>query len=206
MRTAAIVLAGGRGTRLGAGTPKANVRIGEETLLERALAVATGAGAGLLLVVAPASLALDAFPGAERVADLDEDGGPLAGLVPALARADEAGAAEAWCLAVDLAWLRPADLVVLARALGARPDRTAVVPAGPRGLEPQAAAVRPALAAPAFRAAYAAGERALHRAYEGLGAGLVRLPVDDPDAWPGGPAVLAGVNLPADLERARTGP
>jgi molybdopterin-guanine dinucleotide biosynthesis protein A len=75
------------------------------------------------------------------------------------------------------------------------------VPRTPRGLEPLFSYVRPGAVAPAFRAAYERGERAVHRAFQALGPGLVELDTSDPSAWPAGPGRVAGVNTPEDYAR-----
>jgi 2-C-methyl-D-erythritol 4-phosphate cytidylyltransferase len=54
MTAAAIVAAAGRGERLGAGTPKALVRIAGATLLEHAVAAVRAAGVDHVIVTAPA--------------------------------------------------------------------------------------------------------------------------------------------------------
>ena len=54
MTTAAIVVAAGRGERLGAAAPKALVRVGGLTLLEHAVAAMAAAAVDLLVVTAPA--------------------------------------------------------------------------------------------------------------------------------------------------------
>jgi 2-C-methyl-D-erythritol 4-phosphate cytidylyltransferase len=71
MTTAAIVAAAGSGVRLGAGVPKALVRLGDQTLLELSVAVMRDAGVDVVVVTAPApSLAEFAglVPGAAVVA------------------------------------------------------------------------------------------------------------------------------------------
>ena len=71
MTTAAIVAAAGSGERLGAGVPKALVRLGDETLLQLSVAAMRDAGIDVILVTAPAQ-ALSEFasivPGAQIVA------------------------------------------------------------------------------------------------------------------------------------------
>ena len=54
MTTAAIVVAAGRGERLGAATPKALVRVGTRTLLEHSVAAMAAADVDLVVVTAPA--------------------------------------------------------------------------------------------------------------------------------------------------------
>jgi 2-C-methyl-D-erythritol 4-phosphate cytidylyltransferase len=53
MTTAAIVAAAGSGERLGAGLPKALVRLGDLTLLQRSVAMMAEAGADVVVVTAP---------------------------------------------------------------------------------------------------------------------------------------------------------
>src|SRR5262249_32784657 len=62
MRTLGVLLAGGRGTRLGAGIPKALVVCGGRTLLARALATLDTLG-DAVVVVAPRGLELPVPPG-----------------------------------------------------------------------------------------------------------------------------------------------
>lgn len=56
MTTAAIVAAAGSGERLGAGLPKALVRLGDRTLVELSVAVMSDAGVDMVLVTAPPQL------------------------------------------------------------------------------------------------------------------------------------------------------
>jgi molybdopterin-guanine dinucleotide biosynthesis protein A len=106
MTIAAVILAGGRGSRLG-GADKARVRIGGTTLLSRAVGAARDAGCTSITVAGPAS-------DDETAADLAwirEDPpftGPAAALVAALA----ASTAEAtWTLVLACDLVRP-DLAV----------------------------------------------------------------------------------------------
>ena len=85
MSMAALIYAGGRGTRLG-GAIKANIEVGGQRLLERVRAALTP-HASLLLVahgaIDPAALGL--LPDEIAVPDFDPpEGGPLAGLAGAL--------------------------------------------------------------------------------------------------------------------------
>lgn len=157
------------------------------------------------LLPAPGEFADDEEPAGfrcERVDDLAPEEGPLAGLVPALERAVERGASRAFVLSVDLPRFTPAELACLAAPLAGRPGAVAVVPRTPGGLEPLLSCVKPDAVAPAFRAAYEGGERAVHRAFTGLGPGrLVELDTTDPVAWPAGPGRVAGVNTPEDYLR-----
>jgi molybdopterin-guanine dinucleotide biosynthesis protein A len=104
-----IVLAGGRGTRLG-GRDKPGLVVAGRTLIGAVVAAGTGAGAGQIVVVGPERAGLDG------VSFVCEDP-PGAGPVPALRR----GLAEAWppwvaVLAADLPFLRPGHLQALRRA------------------------------------------------------------------------------------------
>jgi molybdopterin-guanine dinucleotide biosynthesis protein A len=104
-----IVLAGGRGTRLG-GRDKPSLVVRGRTLIGAVVAAGTAAGARQVIVVGPERAGLDG------VSFVTEEP-PGAGPVPALRR----GLAEAtppWValLAADLPFLRPDDLGTLRRA------------------------------------------------------------------------------------------
>jgi molybdopterin-guanine dinucleotide biosynthesis protein A len=104
-----IVLAGGRGTRLG-GRDKPGLVVGGRTLIGAVVAAGTAAGARQVIVVGPERAGLD---GVSFV--IEEP--PGAGPVPALRR----GLAETtvpWValLGADLPFLRPDDLGTLRRA------------------------------------------------------------------------------------------
>jgi molybdopterin-guanine dinucleotide biosynthesis protein A len=100
MSPAAVILAGGRGERLG-GVIKANLVVGGRRLLERVAAALTGASPVLVSHGSIDAAALDLLPGQILLPDLDTDyAGPLAGLV----------AAAAWALAQP----HPPEIFVLA--------------------------------------------------------------------------------------------
>jgi len=192
-----VLVAGGRGRRLGAATPKALVRLAGVTLLERALAILS-AVCDEVVVVAPAGLALPA-PGVRRVNDPPGAAGPLAGVVAGLgARAF----ARAIVLGVDLPFVPAAALAALRERLGAR---AAVVPAPAGVLQPLAAAYAPRAHA-ALAAALARGERALTAAVRGLDPRIVA--GAELEAIPGGAAGFFNLNTPADRDAAerRFGP
>ena len=122
-RIAAVILAGGRGERLG-GVIKANLPIGGIRLLDRVAGCLAGADHTLVSSghIDPSALALG--PGQTAIPDLDSDyGGPLAGLA----------AAVEWALlqpeppeilvlaAVDTPFLPPDYLSRLLAGLGAGP-------------------------------------------------------------------------------------
>lgn len=213
-RVAGILLAGGAGSRFGAGRSKAWLTTAQGVpLFQVALASLVRVAQDVVYAIPEGVVVPDATPSptefvgeepgpyrTRRVLDLAPDSGPLAGLVPALELVAAAGAARAFILAVDMPRFTAAEFAFLAAPLDRTPDALAVVPRTPRGLEPLFACVRPAPVAIAFRAAWEAGERAVHAAFAGLGpAGLLELDTTDPVAWPGGPGRLRSINLPADL-------
>lgn len=214
---AGIVLAGGRGERLGLGRPKAWLETPLDVPLLQVATATVSRVCTWILVAAPREVPLplplpapnafaededDASFTLERIFDLAPDEGPLAGLVPALERAVALGADRAWILAVDMPPYGEEEMERLPAALAGHPDAVAVVPRTPRGLEPMLSYVLPAAVAPVFRRVYEAGERAVHRAFEALGPGrLVELEANDPIAWPGGPERLRSINTVEDLRR-----
>ncbi len=135
-------------------------------------------------VTALAALGLTVWP------DATPGQGPLGGLVVALGRST---AAVTVVVACDLAWLDGASVAALVAALA---DPTADPPpvvafahAGHR--EPLVAAWRTGPASAALGSAYAAGERAVHRAAAGLAAVDVTV----------GATVVRNVNHQHDLHR-----
>ena len=80
----AILLAGGRGSRVG-GASKPLFEVGGQTLLARAVAAVARAGARPIVVAAPP---LDASLEVDWVAEDPPFGGPVAGIVAALGRRD----------------------------------------------------------------------------------------------------------------------
>jgi molybdenum cofactor guanylyltransferase len=187
-RTLGVLVAGGRGERLGLGVPKALAMVGGETLLARALRT-LGAVADEVVVAAPAALELP-VPAAQRVMDRAGAGVPLAGVVAGLgARAH----ARALVLGVDHPLVTPA----LLRALLERLAGAAVVMPVHEGVpQPLVAACDGSVAA-ALAGAFDAGEQSLRRALMALGPTLVAA-----EALPGGAAALLNVNTGADLVRA----
>jgi molybdopterin-guanine dinucleotide biosynthesis protein A len=208
---AGIVLAGGMGTRLPAGPPKALRPFGGSSLLERALALLEPRTERLFVAV-PHSFPLP--PDAERferVDDLTYGEGPLAGLVPALERAAQMRADVAWVIPTDLPFLTGEHLDALAYLLDP-PDGplvtlsvvppAAVVPRTMRGIEPLIGAYRPVYAAPVLRAAWNRGERSPQRALVDLGGRIRYIDAERDEAWPGGVDSLTGVNTQEEWDRA----
>lgn len=116
-RIAAVILAGGRGERLG-GTNKAEIVFGGERLIDRALRVAAGCDP-VLVAVGPTGYAP---PSGRAIPDLPADyAGPLAGVAAAV---DGLGAGDAgWLLslAVDTPFF-PGDFLARAAALALETD------------------------------------------------------------------------------------
>ncbi len=112
----AVVLAGGRGTRLG-GTDKPGLIVGGQTLLGAVVSAVTSAGADQIVVVGPERTGPDAR-GRVRYAREDPPGrGPVAALACGL---DQVSAPLVVLLAADLPFLRPAHVRRLLTALAAR--------------------------------------------------------------------------------------
>jgi molybdopterin-guanine dinucleotide biosynthesis protein A len=186
-----VALAGGAGTRLGLGRPKALALLGGVTLLERAVATLRSL-CDEVVVAAPASLHLPDCP-APRADDPPGGAGPLAGIVGAVhGRTDRV----AVVLGVDFPLIAPAALRALLARLGAH---DAVIPAPGGRAQPLVAVYAPA-GLRRMAAAFAAGERTVTAA-------TATLDADRPDdealeAIEGGAAAFLNVNTPDDLDRA----
>ena len=189
MSTFGVLLAGGRGTRIGAGVPKAQVEIGGRTLLAHAIAALVPV-CDEIAVTVPAGMALPPLRH-RRVTDGGE--GPLGALVAALESAEWE---RAVVLGVDFPLLRGATLAALAARLG---NFDAVIPR-PRGAAQPLAAVYAPTARALLAAAWRDGERSVMRA---LGRLDVRW-LDDAelDELPGGRTVFLNVNTRADCAEA----
>jgi molybdenum cofactor guanylyltransferase len=192
-----VVLAGGNGTRLGLGVPKARAPLGARTLLEHAVALA-GQVCDEVVVVAPPSIDVGPCP-APRIADAEGGEGPLAGLVAAL---EVANGRRVCLLGVDLP-LVPPELLrdQLARLERASQWNVQVVVPRPLGVPQPLAAAWSGETRVAVARRFARGGRSLRLA-------LAELEVEwiDDEALerlPGGVDRLINVNLPEDLDRAR---
>jgi len=109
----AVVLAGGRGRRLG-GTDKPGLVVGGQSLLGAVISAVTSAGAERIVVVGPER---PGAPGRVRYAREDPPGrGPVAALACGL---DHVSASLVVLLAADLPFLRPAHVRRLVTALAA---------------------------------------------------------------------------------------
>ena len=190
-RSLGVVLAGGRGRRLGGEVPKALARLAGATLLERAVAT-VAAVCDEVVMVAPHRLALPAPCGARAVHD---DGrGPLPALVAGLA------AARFDCalvLGVDFPLIAGGTLAAIADRLGG--SRYAAVPRPGDLLQPLVAAYAPA-ARGALALAIERGERALVAAVAGLPPRVIE--PAELAVFPGGLESFLNVNTPEDLAEA----
>lgn len=189
-----VLLAGGRGERLGLDTVKALAVVGGVTLLERAIATLARV-ADEIAIAAPAALELP-LPGARvplrRVPDRAPGGCPLAGVVAGL----EAGFDRAIVLGVDFPLIASATLAALLARLATAAGTLAVIPAPGGRLQPLAA-VYAAQAGGRLTDAFDAGERSVVRAVERL----APLVLEDFDLaeLPGGVENFFNLNTPEDL-------
>jgi molybdopterin-guanine dinucleotide biosynthesis protein A len=141
MRSAGIVLAGGRSSRMGA--PKATLEWHGSTLLRRVTGLVARAVDGPLVVVRAPGQELPPLPGVEVVDDAREGRGPLQGLLAGLAAV--AGRADvAYVSSTDVPFLDPAFVARVVAAVG---DAEVAVPVAGGFPQPLAAAYRVALLA-----------------------------------------------------------
>jgi len=146
--TAAIVLAGGRSTRMG--SPKAQLDWHGSTLLRRAAGIAARAVDGPVVVVAARGQALPELPpGIEIATDAADDRGPLEGIAAGLAAIGDR-AQLVYVTGVDAPFLHPAFVRRVLALLG--PDADVAVPRADGFAQPLAAAYRTATVAPALQA------------------------------------------------------
>jgi molybdenum cofactor guanylyltransferase len=115
IQTGAVLLAGGRSTRMG--SAKALLPWHGGTLLDRTVRVLGRAVTGPVLVVAAAGQSLPPLPdGARLLTDPIPDQGPLQGLVTGLTALEEQDVPAAFVCSTDLPFLHPAFVsAVLAR-------------------------------------------------------------------------------------------
>jgi molybdopterin-guanine dinucleotide biosynthesis protein A len=198
---AAIVVAGGRGVRLGEGPPKALRQLGGRTLLERMVERAR-TWSNEVIVSAPPAMEIPNV-GATVVRDAAAFG-PWAGPLVALASAlGSVRAPWAVALAVDLPFVRDELIELLwsrrmreATPLSGTPSHAealAVIPWSSRGAEPLCALYRRE-AAPILMAASREGERALSRA--ALALPLVQIPEEEVRALDPNLESFTNVNTP----------
>jgi molybdopterin-guanine dinucleotide biosynthesis protein A len=204
-RAAAIILAGGRSSRMG--SPKAALPWHGSTLLRRITGIAARAVDGPVVVVKASGQDL---PAIERTVEVVEDAregrGPLQGLAAGLAMVGDR-AAVAYLSSTDVPLLHPA---FVRRVVGAMDDETDVVLPEVGGYrQPLAAAYRPGLlgvveellAADLMRPAFLFERcRVGHLSSEAI--------LEDPAVARGDPglASVSNLNEPADYERAHALP
>jgi molybdenum cofactor guanylyltransferase len=190
---AGAVLTGGRSSRMG--RDKALIEIDGLPLALRVARVLADAGAGPVVAIGGDGPALEAL-GLRWVPDHHPGAGPLGGLLTAFARPGasidvipEVVADVIVVAATDLPDVSAEDVRALLGALPADGPDVALAWTGRR--EPLLGAWRIATCRPVLQAAFAAGERAVHRAVAGLAVVEVLLPA----------AHLRNVNEPQDLGR-----
>ncbi len=191
--TFGILLAGGAGSRLGSGAPKADFVLRGMTLRDRALST-LAAVCDEIVIVSPRSRApADAVEGARWVED--EGVGPLSGIVAGL---NAAAFDRAIVLAVDFPMVRPELFHALLDQLD-RKSASAVMCSTAGIPQPLVAVFAPA-AAGALHDAFEAGERSITRAMVVLGAVIVG--DEFVAAHGGGPDELLNVNTKEDAAAA----
>lgn len=179
---AAAVLTGGHSRRMG--RDKADIRIGGQTLLERAVDALAGV-ADPILIASGKQPHLQ--PGCITVADPVPGCGPLGGVVAALERC---GMSHCAIVAVDMPGIDPRLLVRLRRLCD---GADAAVPRTARGLEPLHAVYATSALAAAREQLAGDGDHSLQALLARLSVRC--LDVDGADAA----RALVNLNLPAEL-------
>jgi len=170
------VLCGGASTRMG--SDKATLPVRGVAMAQRVADALTAAGCAPVVMVGGDARELQSL----RLEHVDDDfpgEGPLGGILTALARGS-----AALVVACDVPNIRPQTLRRLIDTLG---DHQAAI-ACTEHLEPLCALWSPSASA-TLRSRFVAGERAVHRAIEGLDVVAVTVPADE----------LRNVNTPDDL-------
>ena len=194
---AAVIVAGGAGTRMG-GASKAFLEVGGRSILERQLEVLRPLFAEVL-VCAPDPVPFERFA-LKVVADRFPGRGAPGGVHAALAALHPeqgGGAGWAFCVACDMPFLRAEPIELLA---GCRLDADAVVPVRSGFLEPMFAFYNVRLES-SFSEALQAGNPSLVRLLEK--ARLKRVSEEELAAVDPGLSTLENVNTPEELRRAR---
>jgi len=177
---AGAVLAGGASSRMG--RPKAFIEVGGQTLLDRAVAALSDAGANPIVVVGGDRRAVEAA-GHRFVPDEHPGEGPLGGIISALGAADTELVVV---LACDLLEASPLAVTRLIAALGTADVAVPVVDGHAQWLH----AVWRRSAERTLRTAFDRGERAPRRALNGL---------VDVEVFGGSPSWYADADTPTDL-------
>jgi molybdopterin-guanine dinucleotide biosynthesis protein A len=192
--SAALVLAGGRGRRLG-GVDKARLTLGGGTLLDRAIRTATEAtGGGAVVVVGPPAAHAGSWPGTVvRTREDPPGGGPLAGLAAGLAALAATGEparshpdAPVLLLAVDMPRVTARTVARLAERLTASGADAAVLVDGDGREQPLAAVYREGALRRVVPDPQRAAGQPLHRHLAALSRVQVRTEGDearDVDTW-----------------------
>lgn len=186
--TLGVLLAGGRGRRLGLAVPKALATLGGRTFLELALE-ALGGACDEVVVALPAGLDLP-LAGVARVDDLEPDAGPLAGMIAAF---DTRVFDRAIVLGVDYPLMRAGVLRELVRAFDEQPGLDAVIPVADDRAQPLAAVYAPS-AVPILRAHFEQGGRSVMEGVDRLRTARLVMTGD----------AFTHVNTPDDLARAES--
>ncbi len=184
-----VVLAGGRSRRFG--RDKAVEPVEGVAMAARVAAALRAAGAAEVAAVGGDAERLTALGLAVWPDDAPGEG-PLGGIVTGLRHAATAGHTVLVAVPCDLPWLDAATVAAVVDGLAPTPGDAAVaMGVTARGREPLVAAWRVAAVGPALEAAFAAGERSVHRALAGLT--VVEVPVSA--------TAVRNVNQEADLHR-----
>jgi molybdopterin-guanine dinucleotide biosynthesis protein A len=134
-----FVLAGGKSSRMGAGTDKTFLELGGQTLLDRALAVMGTVCDRVTIVGDPAKFTKSGSPKYESVvADVFPGCGPLAGIHAALVHSP---AELNLMLAVDMPFVSR-ELLAFLFAAAKESDAIVIVPRSSKGLQPLCAVYR----------------------------------------------------------------
>ena len=187
-RTLGVLLAGGRGRRLGGAQPKALALLAGRTLLDRQLATLSAVCDDIVVCV-PHDLELP-VPASMRAEDPPGMAGPLAGLVAGLSSRPFA---RALVLGVDLPGASAAALAALERSLA---GGLAAIAGHAGRVQPLLGAYAPAARGP-LCARLAAGERALVPAVMALDPRIVPADSLGEPEW-----LLFNLNLPEDARLA----
>ena len=198
--TSAIILAGGRSARMG--QPKATLRLGGVSLIERTVAELARAFDDVVVVAAPESEAIE-LPALGAVTIVRDDNA-YQGPVGALARGLRAARHElSFACSCDLPMLRSEVASWLMSLVDERDD--AVIPQVGERLQPLHAVYR-RLCAGALDAMLARGERRLSAIADAVNSAISARIVADAEYRRADPDRLSclNINTPADYERAKT--
>lgn len=186
--TLGVLLAGGRGRRLGLDVPKALAMLGGRTFLERALEVLRRA-CDELVVAVPANFHLP-LPAVTRIDDVAGESGPLAGMIAAL---ESRPFGRAVVLGVDYPLMRAEVLRGLTCMFEEQHGLDALIPVIDHRPQPLAA-IYAASAVPILRDHFDHGGRSVMEAVDRLRSARPEMVGD----------AFTHVNTPADLARAES--